>query len=126
MAPFLFLFVVGRDHDTAEGTCIRDYVHVADLADAHWRALTYLLEGGTTTAFNLSNGMGFSVAEVIATAARVTQRRIPVVDAPRRAGDPARLVADARRAQTVLGWQPRYTDLASLIAHAWAWECRAG
>ncbi|MEJ5211030.1 MAG: UDP-glucose 4-epimerase GalE [Burkholderiales bacterium] len=117
--------VFGRDYDTPDGTCIRDYVHVADLAAAHWLALEYLLAGGGSTAFNLGNGAGFSVAEVIATAERVTGRAIPVQDAPRRPGDPPRLVADATRAREVLGWRPRHEALATLIAHAWQLECRA-
>lgn len=120
-----YVSVFGRDYDTPDGTCIRDYVHVADLAAAHWLALEYLLAGGTSTAFNLGNGAGFSVAEVIATAERVTGRAIPVQDAPRRPGDPPRLVADATRAREVLGWRPRHEALATLIAHAWQWECRA-
>ncbi|MEO1766683.1 UDP-glucose 4-epimerase GalE [Thiobacter aerophilum] len=117
--------VFGRDYDTPDGTCIRDYVHVTDLAEAHWLALEYLLAGSASTALNLGNGAGFSVAEVIATAGRVTGRRIPVRDAPRRAGDPPRLVADAARARDLLGWRPRFDALATIIAHAWQWECRA-
>ncbi len=116
--------VFGRDYDTPDGTCIRDYVHVADLVDAHSLALDYLQQGGDSAAFNLGNGGGFSVQQVIETARRVTGREIPVLDAPRRAGDPARLVADARKARTVLRWEPRYGDLDTIVAHAWAWEQR--
>ncbi|MFE1817192.1 UDP-glucose 4-epimerase GalE, partial [Pseudomonas otitidis] len=87
-------------------TCIRDYIHVADLAAAHSLAVDYLLAGGGSTAFNLGNGLGFSVQEVIDTACGVTGRKIATSDAPRRAGDPRRLVADASRARTVLGWRP--------------------
>lgn len=114
--------VFGRDYDTPDGTCIRDYIHVADLAQAHALALNYLLEGGPSTAFNLGNGQGFSVQEVIDTARRVTDRAIAVSEAPRRAGDPPRLVADASRARTLLGWQPRFAALEQIVAHAWAWE----
>lgn len=114
--------VFGRDYDTPDGTCIRDYVHVTDLCQAHLLALQCLLDGGDSAAFNLGNGNGFSVQEVIAAAERVTGRRIPAVTAPRRAGDPARLVADASLARRRLGWHPLYDALDSIIAHAWAWE----
>ncbi|PWQ88878.1 UDP-glucose 4-epimerase GalE, partial [Enterococcus faecium] len=87
--------VFGRDYDTPDGTCIRDYVHVADLAAAHALAVDYLLDGGERAAFNLGNGLGFSVQQVIDTARAVTGRQINALDAPRRAGDPPRLVADA-------------------------------
>jgi UDP-glucose 4-epimerase len=115
--------VFGRDYDTPDGTCIRDYIHIADLCEAHWLALQHLNHGGDSDAFNLGNGSGFSVQQVIETARQVTGRTIKVQEAPRRAGDPARLVADATRARQVLGWQPQYADLAVIIAHAWRWEC---
>jgi len=114
--------VFGHDYDTPDGTCIRDYVHVADLAAAHELAVEYLLKGGATTAFNLGNGLGFSVQEVIDTARVVTGRQIDVVEAARRDGDPARLVADAARARLVLGWQPRFDSLEQIVRHAWEWE----
>ena len=114
--------VFGRDYDTPDGTCIRDYIHVADLAQAHALALDYLIEGGPSTAFNLGHGQGFSVQEVIDAARRVTDRAIAISEAPRRAGDPPRLVADASRARAMLGWQPRFAALEQIIAHAWAWE----
>lgn len=114
--------VFGRDYDTPDGTCIRDYIHVADLVQAHALAVDYLLAGGQSSAFNLGNGQGFSVQEVIDTARRVTGRAITVRDAPRRAGDPPRLVADARRASKVLGWQPRFASIEQIVRHAWAWE----
>ena len=114
--------VFGRDYDTPDGTCIRDYVHVEDLCSAHRLALDGLMQGQASNAYNLGNGSGFSVAEVIAASERVTGRSIPVTDQPRRAGDPPRLVADASRARAELGWQPQYADLDIIIAHAWAWE----
>jgi UDP-glucose 4-epimerase len=114
--------VFGTDYDTPDGTCIRDYIHVTDLCEAHWLALQRLRAGGESTAYNLGNGQGFSVREVIDTARAVTGREIPVHYGVRRPGDPARLVADARRAQAELGWEPRYNDLATIIAHAWRWE----
>lgn len=114
--------VFGRDYDTPDGTCIRDYVHIEDLCSAHWLALRSLMAGGTSQAYNLGNGSGFSVQEVIDMARRVTGRSISVLDGPRRAGDPARLVADSRLIREVLGWSPRYAELATLIEHAWNWE----
>lgn len=116
------LSVFGRDYDTHDGTCIRDYIHVDDLADAHLLALEYLWGGGASAAFNLGNGAGFSVQEVLDAATRVTGLPVPVQDAPRRAGDPARLVADASRARSVLHWQPRYPELDVIVRHAWQWE----
>lgn len=116
--------VFGRDYDTPDGTCIRDYVHIADLCEAHWLALQSLMHGGPSQAYNLGNGNGFSVQEVIDTAEMVTGRKIAVVNAPRREGDPARLVADATLARKQLGWQPHYADLATIIEHAWKWETR--
>ncbi|MCU1761124.1 UDP-glucose 4-epimerase GalE [Pseudomonas sp. 14P_8.1_Bac3] len=114
--------VYGRDYDTPDGTCVRDYVHVADLVAAHALAVEYLLEGGVSTAFNLGNGQGFSVQQVIDTARRVTGQEIAVNDAPRRAGDPPRLVADPKRANAVLGWQPQFASLEQIVTHAWTWE----
>lgn len=117
--------VFGRDYDTPDGTCIRDYIHIVDLCEAHWLAVQHLANGGASASFNLGNGQGFSVQEVIDTARQVTGRAIAVQEGPRRAGDPARLVADASRAREVLGWQPQFADLATIIAHAWRWETRA-
>jgi UDP-glucose 4-epimerase len=116
--------VFGRDYDTPDGTCIRDYVHVVDLCQAHLQALTYLTQGGQTAAFNLGNGSGFSVQEVIDAARGVTGRPIGVEDAPRRVGDPARLVADATLAREVLGWKPRYANLERIVEDAWRWESK--
>ena len=114
--------VFGRDYDTPDGTCIRDYIHINDLCEAHWLAIQSLLAGKGSQAYNLGNGSGFSVQEVIDTARAVTGRPIPVVDGPRRAGDPARLVADASQARQHLGWRPQFAELATIVRHAWQWE----
>ncbi len=114
--------VFGRDYDTPDGTCIRDYIHVVDLCQAHLLALERLVCGGESAAFNLGNGNGFSVLEVINAVERVTGGKIALVDAPRREGDPARLVADSRLIRETLGWTPRYADLDTIVAHAWGWE----
>ena len=120
------LSVYGSDYPTADGTCVRDYVHVWDLANAHLLALEYLERGGASRAFNLGNGNGCSVKEVIASVERVTGRRIAVVYGPRRPQDPAALVADASQARQLLGWRPAYSDLDTIVAHAWAWEQKLG
>lgn len=112
----------GSDFDTRDGSCIRDYVHVQDLASAHLLALRRLEAGGASATYNLGNGSGHSVTEVIDSARRVTGHPIPVRDDPRRAGDPPVLVADAARARAELGWQPQYPDIDTIIAHAWQWE----
>jgi UDP-glucose 4-epimerase len=115
--------VFGTDYDTPDGTCIRDYIHVMDLAEAHLLALQALDSDQANTAYNLGTGYGYSVREVIDTAARVTGRPIRSIVAPRRPGDPARLVAAAEKARTLLGWTPRYSDLETIIRTAWSWEC---
>jgi UDP-glucose 4-epimerase len=112
----------GNDYDTPDGTCIRDYVHVVDLCRAHLLALAFLDRRGRSAAFNLGNGEGYSVREVIATVEAVTGRRVVVGQAPRRPGDPARLVADATLAFTELGWSPRYPQLDTIVDHAWRWH----
>jgi UDP-glucose 4-epimerase len=117
--------VFGTDYDTPDGTCIRDYVHVTDLCRAHLLALQQLMSGGESGAYNLGNGNGYSVKEVIETARQITGRKLAVVEAGRRDGDPARLVADSTRARRELGWRPRYSDLDTIVAHAWAWQSRA-
>ena len=114
--------VFGDDYDTPDGTCIRDYIHVTDLAQAHILALDYLMDGGKSDVFNLGNGVGFSVKEVIEVARRVTGHPIPLEIGPRRAGDPARLVASSEKAKTVLGWKPRYDSLETIVSTAWAWH----
>ncbi|HJU54700.1 MAG TPA: UDP-glucose 4-epimerase GalE [Pyrinomonadaceae bacterium] len=114
--------VFGSDYPTPDGTCVRDYIHVADLAEAHALALDYLRAGGASTAINLGNGQGYSVLEVVEAARRVTNREIRVEMQGRRAGDPSHLVADARRAREVLGWQPRVPDIAAIISSAWDWH----
>lgn len=116
--------VYGTDYPTSDGTCIRDYIHVCDLADAHVRGLTYLADGGATTAFNLGNGNGFSVKEVIATAERVTQRSIPVQLSDRRPGDAIALVGSSDKARQILGWEPQFPSLETMIQHAWQWQQR--
>jgi len=116
----------GRDYDTPDGTCIRDYVHVLDLCQAHLLALDWLVRGGSSASFNLGNGAGHSVLEVIRAVERVTGRRADVFDAPRRPGDPARLVADSRRIRAELGWQPRLRDIERIVGDAWAFERSLG
>ncbi|MES2354986.1 MAG: UDP-glucose 4-epimerase GalE [Pseudomonadota bacterium] len=114
--------VFGTDYDTPDGTCIRDYIHVVDLCSAHLLALQQLMEGRASDAFNLGNGNGFSVLEVIEVARRVTGKLIRVIEAEKRAGDPARLVANAARAHRELGWRPEFANLETIVAHAWSRE----
>lgn len=116
--------VFGRDYDTPDGTCIRDYIHVTDLADAHILALEHLLAGGRSRVFNLGNGQGFSVREILETARRVTGRPIPALEAARRPGDPARLIGSSERIRAELGWKPRFADIERIIATAWAWHSK--
>lgn len=114
--------VFGTDYETRDGTCVRDYIHVTDLAEAHILAVEYLAAGGESGAFNLGNGVGFTVREIIRAAERVTGKAIPTVNAARRAGDPAQLVASGDRAREVLGWEPRFTEVEEIIASAWRWH----
>jgi UDP-glucose-4-epimerase GalE len=114
----------GDRHATADGSCVRDYVHVQDICSAHLLALRHLARGGDGGAYNLGSGTGHSVNEVIAAARRVTGHAIPVRDAPPREGDPPVLVADAARARAELGWSPQYPQLETIVAHAWGWERR--
>ena len=118
------LKVFGDDWPTPDGTCVRDYIHVDDLAQAHWLALDHMAAHGGAHAFNLGNGRGFSVREVIAAAEAASGRTVAFDIAPRRAGDPAVLVAASDRARDVLGWSPRHADLAEIIDSAWRWHCR--
>lgn len=116
--------VFGGDYPTRDGTCVRDYIHVSDLAAAHILALDYLAQGGKSDVFNLGNGVGFTVREVMDAARRITAQPIPAEQLPRRPGDPAQLVASAEKAQRILGWQPRYDDLDTILTTAWNWHRR--
>ena len=114
--------IYGTDYDTPDGTCIRDYIHVTDLAQAHILAVEYLANGGASDIFNLGNGVGYSVREVIETARSVTGHPIPAIEVPRRSGDPARLVASGEKAKKILGWEPKIKQLDEIIASAWKWH----
>ncbi|MEC4815652.1 MAG: UDP-glucose 4-epimerase GalE [Scytonema sp. PMC 1069.18] len=114
--------VFGTDYPTPDGTCIRDYIHVSDLADAHILGLEYLLKGGKSEVFNLGNGNGFSVKEVIETAKLVTGQDIKIVECDRRPGDPPALIGTAEKAMKILGWQPQYSSLKDIMIHAWEWH----
>lgn len=114
--------VFGTNYPTPDGTCIRDYIHVTDLASAHVLGLDYLLNGGDSQAFNLGNGNGFSVKDVIEVARTVTGREIKVVECDRRPGDPPALVGSSDKAKQMLGWQSQYADLTQIITHAWNWH----
>jgi UDP-glucose 4-epimerase len=116
--------IFGDDYPTRDGTCVRDYIHVSDLAAAHILALDYLAQGGKSDVFNLGNGVGFTVREVIDAARRITAQPIPAEQLPRRPGDPAQLVASAEKAKRILGWQPRYDDLDTILTTAWNWHRR--
>lgn len=117
-----FISIFGDDYDTKDGTCIRDYIHVTDLAQAHILAMDYLMDGGESNIFNLGNGVGFTVKEVIDTAREVTGHPIPAKVTPRRAGDPAQLIASSDKARTVLGWNPQHADQKEIIGSAWNWH----
>ncbi len=114
--------IFGTDYDTPDGTCIRDYIHVTDLAQAHILAVKYLMQGGESDIFNLGNGIGYSVREAIETARIVTHHPIPAIEAERRAGDPARLVASSQKAKKILKWRPTHDSLEEIIASAWNWH----
>jgi UDP-glucose 4-epimerase len=117
-----FISIFGNDYSTPDGTCIRDYIHVNDLADAHVLGLEYLLKGGDSEVFNLGNGSGFSVREVIAAAQTVTGLPIPVKECDRRPGDPPVLIGSAEKARNILGWQPQYPSIQDIVSHAWQWH----
>ena len=114
--------IFGDNYDTKDGTCVRDYIHVTDLAQAHILAVNYLMKGGKSDIFNLGNGVGFTVKEVIEAARRVTGHPIPAVVAQRRAGDPAKLIASSEKAREILGWNPEHAELEEIIASAWKWH----
>ncbi len=114
--------IFGTDYPTPDGTCIRDYIHVSDLADAHILGLEYLLQGGNSGAFNLGNGLGFSVKEVIDAAREITGREIKVIECDRRPGDPPALVGSSDKARTILGWKPQYPEIKDILSHAWKWH----
>ena len=118
--------VFGTDYDTPDGTCIRDYIHVVDLCTAHLLALDALMQGVQSDAFNLGNGAGFSIRQVIDAARRVTDKSIAVVEGPRRAGDPARLIADPKKIIAALGWKPKHAELESIIRDAWNFHQKKG
>jgi len=118
------LSIFGTDYPTADGTCIRDYIHVDDLADAHIRALNYLVETGRTEIMNCGYGHGFSVKEVVSVAKKVTGIDFPVEETDRRAGDPPELIADSAKLRRLTGWQPRHDDLEFIIQTAWDWELK--
>ncbi|MBI1912013.1 MAG: UDP-glucose 4-epimerase GalE [Deltaproteobacteria bacterium] len=114
--------IFGIDYATADGTCVRDYIHVTDLADAHVKALEYLSKGGGTIALNLGNGKGYSVREVIESARQITGREVPVVEGSRRAGDPPGLVGSSDKAKEILGWRPVFGEIDKIVEHAWKWH----
>lgn len=117
-----FISIFGNDYSTPDGTCIRDYIHVTDLAVAHILAVNYLENDGKSDIFNLGNGVGFSVKEVVETARKVTSHPIPSKEVERRAGDPAQLVASSKKAREVLGWNPTHDSLEEIISSAWTWH----
>lgn len=117
-----FISIFGDDYDTKDGTCVRDYIHVTDLAQAHILAVEYLMKGNESNIFNLGNGVGFTVKEVIDVARKVTGHPIEARVTPRRAGDPAKLIASSEKARTILGWNPQHADLEEIVSSAWKWH----
>ncbi len=117
-----FISIYGTDYPTPDGTCVRDYIHVNDLADAHVLGLKYILDGGDSEVFNLGNGNGFSVKEVIETAKLVTGREIAVKECDRRPGDPPSLIGSADKARKILNWQPQYSSMKDILVHSWQWH----
>lgn len=117
-----YISIFGNDYDTKDGTCVRDYIHVNDLAQAHILSMKYLADGGKSDIFNLGNGVGFTVKEVVETARKVTGHPIPAREEPRRAGDPSTLIASSEKAKSVLGWKPAYAELETIIETAWKWH----
>ena len=121
-ATYNYTEVFGDDYDTHDGTCIRDYIHVIDLANAHIKALNYLREGNESNIFNLGSGNGFTVKEMIEAAKEATGEEIKVVIGERRLGDPAKLVASSQKAKEILGWTPEFDDVKKMIGDAWNWH----
>lgn len=117
-----YISIFGTDYETKDGTCVRDYIHVNDLAQAHILAMNYLRAGNESNIFNLGNGVGFTVKEVIETARKVTGHAIPAKEEPRRAGDPSTLIASSEKAKEILGWDPKFADLETIITTAWNWH----
>ena len=117
-----YISIFGNDYDTKDGTCIRDYIHVMDLASAHYNALEYLRKGNNSDIFNLGNGNGYSVKEVIDVARKVTGFNIPAKEEARRSGDPAVLIATSEKAKNILGWKPEFDSLEKIISDAWRWH----
>ena len=117
-----YISIFGNDYDTKDGTCVRDYIHVNDLAQAHILAMEYLRKGNESNIFNLGNGVGFTVKEVVETARKVTGHPIPAKEEPRRAGDPSTLIASSEKAKDILGWEPKFDDLETIITTAWNWH----
>ena len=118
--------IFGDDFDTRDGTALRDYIHVADLADAHCKALDHLMAGGASDAFNLGTGVGTTVKEIAAAVEKAAGKELPKVVGPRRAGDPAALVASPEKAGRVLGWRPKHSDIETIVRTAWAWHAKHG
>jgi len=116
------LEIFGTDYNTPDGTCIRDYIHVCDLADAHILCLQYLLDGGPSRAYNLGTGTGYSVKQIVEEAERVTGRNVPHVNSERRAGDPPELVASAEKIKSELGWSPKHSSIDNILSTAWNWQ----
>lgn len=117
-----FITIYGEDYDTEDGTCVRDYIHVEDLIEAHILAMKYLLNGGQSNIFNLGSSQGFSVKEIIESARKVTKHSIPAQIGERRAGDPSKLVASSDKARKILGWNPSRTNITKIIEDAWVWH----
>ncbi|MFZ5907985.1 MAG: UDP-glucose 4-epimerase GalE [Nitrospirota bacterium] len=116
--------IFGTDYPTQDGTCIRDYIHVMDLADVHMKALEYLKNRGVSDSFNLGNGVGHSVREVIDTVMRITHRDFRVIEAERRAGDPPVLIGSSQKALATLGWRPQFADIGTIVETAWRWHAK--
>ncbi|MDY6936085.1 MAG: UDP-glucose 4-epimerase GalE [Cyanobacteriota bacterium] len=114
--------IFGTDYPTPDGTCVRDYIHVTDLATAHLQGLEYLLDGGKSEIFNLGNGSGFSVKETIEAARKITGREIKAIECDRRPGDPPALVGSSDKARNLLGWSPQHSDIDTILTHAWQWH----